>query len=237
MLSVIQQALAAGQNTLSESESKKLLAAYQIPLVESHQVYTHQEASKAATSLGFPVVLKGTGSHLLHKTESNMVRLDLRTFSEVEQAFSQIKTAAGSQLESIVVQRMIRSPREFIAGMIRDPQFGPCVMFGLGGILTEVLQDVTFRAAPLSGQDAEDMLQETKSAKLLGPIRGLKAVDRQACINLLIRLGTIGLEKEPIAAIDLNPILIDGDKPVAADALVVLGQNQEKGSTQGPREV
>jgi acyl-CoA synthetase (NDP forming) len=108
--------------------------------------------------------------------------------------------------------------------MKRDPQFGPCVMFGLGGVFTEVLKDVCFRVAPLERIDAGEMLDEVKASRLLGPVRGRPAADREALCDLLIALGKIGLERNQIAEIDLNPVLLDGSRPVAADALVVLDE-------------
>ena len=208
--------------TLSEAESRKVLAGYGIPLVESRIVQSASDAAKAAEEIGFPVVLKGTGKNLAHKTESGVVILDLRDPAMVEEAFQQIESQAGKKLEGVLVQRMIPSDREFVAGMKRDPQFGPCVMFGLGGIFTEALKDISFRVAPLERIDAEEMLDEVKASKLLDSIRGLPAADRDALCDLLIALGKVGLEKDEIAEIDLNPVLLDGSRPVAADALVVL---------------
>ncbi len=208
--------------TLSEAESRRLLAEHGIPLVESRTVQSSSQAARAAEELGFPVVLKGTGRDLAHKTESGLVFLNLADTAGVEKAYQDIQSQAGDKLEAVLVQRMIASDREFVAGMKRDPQFGPCVMFGLGGIFTEVLKDVSFRVAPLERIDAEEMLDEVQASRLLGPVRGQPAADRRALGDLLIALGKAGLEKEEIAEIDLNPILLDGSRPVAADALVVL---------------
>jgi acetyl-CoA synthetase (ADP-forming) len=208
--------------TLSEAESRKVLAGYDIPLVESRTVQTATDAAKAAEDLGFPVVLKGAGKDLTHKTESGVVVLNLTDSNAVEKAYADIESKAGDKLEGVLVQRMIVSDREFVAGMKRDPQFGPCVMFGLGGIFTEALKDISFRVAPLERIDAEEMLDEVKASKLLDPIRGKPGADRQALGDLLIALGKLGIEREEIAEIDLNPILLDGPRPVAADALVVL---------------
>ena len=208
--------------TLSEAESRKILESYGIPLVESRTIRSAEEAAKAAENLGFPVVLKGTGKDLAHKTESGVVILNLADSSGVEKAFAEIESRAGDKLEGVLVQRMIASDREFVAGMKRDPQFGPCVMFGLGGIFTEALKDISFRVAPLVPIDAEEMLDEVQASRLLGSVRGRPAADRRALGDLLIALGKIGLEKDEIAEIDLNPVLLDGPRPVAADALVVL---------------
>ena len=208
--------------TLSEAESRKVLEGYGIPLVETRMVRSAADAAKAAEEIGFPIVLKGTGKNLAHKPESGALILDLRDPAGVEEAFQQIESQAGKKLEGVLVQRMITSDREFVAGMKRDPQFGPCVMFGLGGIFTEALKDISFRVAPLERIDAEEMLDEVKACKLLDSIRGKPAADRDALCDLLIALGKVGLEKDEIAEIDLNPVLLDGSHPVAADALIVM---------------
>jgi Acyl-CoA synthetase (NDP forming) len=221
-MNVIENARAKGIKTLSEDDSRTVLAEYGLPLVESRRVTDIPMALLAAAELGFPVALKGTGSALAHKTESDVVRLNLRDDQEVTRAYEDIRRKAGSKLEAVLVQRMIKSEREFVAGLNRDLQFGPCVMFGLGGIFTEVLKDVTFRVAPLSKADAAEMLDEIKSAKLLGAFRGKPAVDREALCDLLIKLGQLGLQEPHVMEVDINPVLIDGTSPVAVDALVVL---------------
>ena len=208
--------------TLSEAESRKVLENYGVPLVESRKVESSSSAVQAAEAFGFPVVLKGTGKDLAHKTESGLVFLNLTDTAAVEKAYQDIQSRAGDKLEGVLVQRMIASTREFVAGMKRDPQFGPSVMFGLGGIFTEAFKDVSFRVAPLERIDAEEMLDEVRATQLLGAIRGQPPADRRALGDLLIALGKIGLEKDEIAEIDLNPVLLDGSRPVAADALVVL---------------
>jgi hypothetical protein len=221
-MNVIESALAKGIKTLSEGDSRKVLAHYGLPLVESRRVTDLPMALAAAAELGFPVALKGTGAALAHKTESDVVRLNLRDDKEVASAYEDIRHKAGDKLEAVLVQRMIKSEREFVAGLNRDAQFGPCVMFGLGGIFTEALKDVVFRVAPLSKTDAGEMLDEIRSAKLLGAFRGKPAVDREALCDLLIKLGQLGLEEPHVTEVDINPILIDGSRPVAVDALVVL---------------
>jgi acetyl-CoA synthetase (ADP-forming) len=223
-MEIIEKAKAAGVRTLSEADSREVLAAYGIPLVPSLRAGSAAEAAAAAERLGYPVALKGTGAELAHKTEADVVRLDLRSGGEVERAYAEIKKRAGAKLQGVLVQRMIKSPREFVAGLKRDPQFGPCVMFGLGGVFTEALRDVTFRVAPLSAEDAQQMLDEFKGARLLSPYRKLPAADRAALARLLVDLGRLGMEQPEVAEVDINPILLDGEAgaPVAADALVVL---------------
>jgi acetyl-CoA synthetase (ADP-forming) len=117
---------------------------------------------------------------------------------------------------------MVKGSRELVIGMIRDAQFGPCVMFGLGGIFTEVLKDVSFRIAPLERRDALEMAREIKGAPVLGPFRGMPPVDMDLLVSLLINAGKLGLELETVKEVDVNPLIIAGNRPVAVDALVVL---------------
>jgi acetyl-CoA synthetase (ADP-forming) len=219
---LLEAARASGHKSLSEEDSRQVLAGYGVPLVESRLVRSAEAAREAARELGYPVVLKGTGALLAHKTEADVVRLGLRDEAELLAAYQDVHQKGGDRLEGMLVQRQVRSVREFVAGLSRDPQFGPCVMFGLGGIFTEVLSDVTFRVAPLERLDALEMLDEVKGAKLLGPFRGQPAVDRERLALLLVALGRLGEELPQVAEVDLNPILVDGDRPVAVDALVVL---------------
>ena len=123
---------------------------------------------------------------------------------------------------TILVQEMVKGQRELVVGLNRDPQFGPCVMFGLGGIFTEILKDIAFRIAPLEKRDALEMMQEIKARKILEPVRGMPAADLDKLSDILIKVGTIGLEQEAVKEIDINPVILSGSNPVAVDALVVL---------------
>ncbi|MXZ35519.1 MAG: carboxylate--amine ligase, partial [Acidobacteria bacterium] len=148
-------------------------------------------------------------------------KLNLPTSAEVASAFTAIEAAAAGALDGILVQPQIKGTRELVAGMIRDPQFGPCVMFGLGGIFTEVLDDVSFRIAPLRERDALAMVDSIRGSAILGPVRGTAAADRSALAGILITLGRIGLENDSIDAIDVNPLLLQEDgTPVAVDAAI-----------------
>ena len=219
-MKIIDEAMQRGDKTLSEFDSKKVLEAYSIPVTKEFIAKSLDEAKKFAQEIGYPVVLKGHSSKLTHKTELNMIELNLKDASAVE-------TAYKGELEGVLVQQMIKGEREFVAGLIRDPQFGPCVMFGLGGIFTEVLKDVTFRVAPLEKRDALEMMDEIKARKLLDNFRGKPAVNREILASALINLGKIGLEIPEIAEIDINPMIIDNDVPVAVDALVVLKDRKQ----------
>ncbi|WP_051327578.1 acetate--CoA ligase family protein [Desulfatibacillum aliphaticivorans] len=214
--------------SLTEAESKILLSAYGIPVVEEAIVTEEDDAASQAQKIGFPVVLKGHGARLTHKTERGLVKVNLRSDFEVIQAYRQIKEAAGEDWEGCLIQPLVEGKREFAAGLVRDPQFGPTVMFGLGGVFTEALGDATFRIAPFSETQAEVMLDEIKSSKLLGAFRGEEKADRDALKQTLLGLARLGLEHPEIKEVDINPLIVTPDGKVkAVDALVVLGENAD----------
>lgn len=212
---------ATGKRTLSEYESKRLLAGFGIPVSKEFLVHTRDEAVARAREIGYPVVLKGSSETIAHKTESGIVRLNLASDDAVADAFDRI-TALGLPLEGMLVQEMVSGQRELVMGLVQDPSFGPCVMFGIGGIFTEVFRDTVFRVAPLTGLDAAEMIDEVKASRMLGEFRGLPAVDRQLLTQALIGLGRIGMERPDILEIDINPLIVRGNRPVAVDALVVV---------------
>jgi acetyl-CoA synthetase (ADP-forming) len=222
-MEIIQEALKKGQRTLSEYDSKRVLSTYGFPVVREKLVNSRAAAVKAAKEIGLPVVLKGCSPEISHKTEKKLIEVDLRTLKEVQQAYDGIvQRVGGTPLDGILVQEMVKGSRELVIGMIRDAQFGPCVMFGLGGIFTEVLKDVSFRIAPLERRDALEMAQEIKGAPVLGAFRGMAPVDMDLLVSLLINAGQLGLQLEAVKEVDVNPLIIAGHKPVAVDALVVL---------------
>ena len=219
---IVEKALREGRKTLSEYESKEFLKSYGIPATRETLVHTREECTKAAHAIGYPLVLKACSPQLAHKTEKGLVRLDLRSNQELILAFDDLMSRMEGNEKSILVQELIKGTRELVAGMTRDPQFGPCVMFGLGGIFTEILKDIAFRVAPLEKRDALDMTQEIKAHKILGAVRGMPAADMDLLCDILVKVGEIGLENESIQEIDINPLILSGAKPVAVDALIVL---------------
>ena len=219
---ILENARQHQQYALSEYESKRILQVYGIPVVEEVLVQTWQEVRDAGTAVGYPLVLKVCSPDLTHKTEKGLIATNLRDERDLEQAFVELEGRAEGLKSSFLLQKMIQGPRELVMGMIRDPQFGPCVMFGLGGIYAEALGDVCFRVAPIRERDALEMMTEIKGHQLLGPFRGMEAVDADMLCKNLIALGQIGLEHESITSIDVNPMIVCGKKPIAVDALVVL---------------
>ncbi len=222
---ILAEAIKSGLTALNEAESKQLLKSYGIPVVTETVVLNADEAVKAAEKTGYPVVLKGLGSTLLHKTDQGLVHLNLGDDRAVRRASAIIETNAGTALEGLTIQPFLKGKRELVAGMFRDNLFGPVVMFGIGGVLTEAFSDVTFRLAPITEKDASDMIDEIKAKSLLGEFRGEKASDRSQLINILISLSNISINHSEISEIDMNPLLIDRKgNPFAVDALIVLSQ-------------
>ena len=221
-MEIIDKALKEERNVLSEYESKQFLAAYGIPATKEILVTDTKDLAAAAREVGWPIVMKGCSPDLTHKTEKGAVRVDLRNQQEAERAYDEIICAMDSDNGAVLVQELVRGKRELMVGLTRDPQFGPCVMFGLGGIFTEILEDVCFRLAPLHERDAMEMMQDIRGRKILSAVRGMPAVDKESLARILISVGQIGLEHGRVKEIDINPLIIRDASPVAADALVVL---------------
>ena len=208
--------------TLSEAESKQLLARHGVPVPAEALVATPEEAATAAAEIGFPVVVKLCGAAIAHKTERGLVKLGLRDAAAVAAAAADLLAAARPDDGDVglLVGAMVAGARELIAGFVRDDEFGPCVMLGVGGVLAEAVGDVGFRLVPLQAVDAEDLIDELSNQALLGPVRGEPAVDRAALAGILLGLAAAGDGDERIRSIDLNPLIVSGGIPVAVDALV-----------------
>ncbi|MBL7177335.1 MAG: acetate--CoA ligase family protein [Desulfobacteraceae bacterium] len=225
-MKIIEEALKKGATTLSEHESKLLLAEYGVNVTQEKVVSTEDDAIAAASEIGYPVVLKGSGEELSHKTEMDLIALNMRDENDVREAFKRLTSSSKASVKEVLVQQMVKGERELVVGLTRDAQFGPCVMFGLGGIFTEILEDVAFRVAPLTRWDAMDMMKDFRAHKILDAFRGQPPVDREILADILIAIGTIGMEQDKVREIDINPLKILDGKPIAVDALVVLDNEQ-----------
>ncbi len=223
-IDVIDTALSQGRTTLSERESKEVLRAYAIPVTREKEVHDKQELGKALAEIGFPVVIKACGPNISHKTERNLVYTDVRNRQEAAVAFKKIMNDVKAHGGSVLVQEMIKGSRELVAGFVRDVQFGPCVMFGLGGIFTEILQDIAFHVAPIEKAEALEMIDELKARKILEAFRGMPATNIDQLADVLVKVSTIGLEQTAIKEIDINPVIVSGNRPIAVDALIVLNR-------------
>ncbi len=227
-MGIIDEALARGQGALSEYEAKLFLSEHKIPVTREELVTGEDEATAAAERIGYPVVLKANGPDITHKTERDLVQVGLDGPDAVRRAYGVIVENLGSDpYDGVLVQEMIKGERELVVGLVRDPQFGPCVMFGLGGIFTEVLKDTSFRVAPIEKYDALQMMDEIRSKDILGPFRGKEAVDRDLLAEILIAIGDIGMEYGAVKEIDMNPLIVKGSSPVVVDSLIVLGNGEK----------
>lgn len=214
--------MAGSTVTLSEHESKQLLARQGLPCAPEQLVGSPAAAAAAAEELGFPVAVKLCGAAIAHKSERGLLRLGLTDAAAVHDAAAAMLAAALPEDGSVgvLVASMVEGNRELIAGCVDDAVFGRCVMIGIGGILTEAIEDVAFRLAPVTRVDAEEMIDDLATQALLGPFRGEPAVDRDALADLLVRLAEVFCADPAIASIDVNPMIVHAGRPIAVDALV-----------------
>jgi len=222
----------AGNGTLAEHVSKQCLARYGIPATQEVLLSLDAILALKEAPVSFPVAVKLASPDIPHKTEANAVRLNVKSLDELKAAVQAVvdggkKHTPNAHIDGISVQEMA-SGVEMIVGAVNDPHFGPYVMVGLGGVLTEVLHDVSHRFAPVTADDARDMLAELKGAKILEGYRGAAPADVDAVVDVLVRLSwLIHDHQDRIAEIDVNPLFVraKGKGVVAADALVVLREN------------
>jgi acetyltransferase len=213
----------SAHTTLSERDSKALLAQYGVPIAAEHVVADAVAAGAAADELGYPVVAKLNGDAIAHKTERGLVKLRLGDRHAVESAADDLLAAATPEDGdvSILVAPMISGNRELIAGVVRDPQFGPTVMLGVGGILAEAVADVVFRPAPVDALAAAEMIDDLATQKLLDAFRGEQPVDRSQLVDVIVGLGRLAAERSDVASVDINPLIVQPDgSVVAVDGLV-----------------
>ena len=215
------------QNLLTEVESKALLKKAGIPVVETKLARSKKEAISISNEMGFPVVLKISSTDVVHKSDSGGVKLGLANATQVGKAHNEIVSSIKqaypkAHIEGVSVQPMAPPGVEVIVGMSKDPQFGPVLMFGLGGILVEVLKDVSFRIVPITARDAGAMIREIKGYPVLEGYRGQKPASIPALEKLIVKVSQF-VEKNPqIKELDLNPIFAYPDKAVAVDARIIL---------------
>tara|TARA_B100000446_G_scaffold172138_1_gene179999 strand:+ start:363 stop:1001 length:639 start_codon:yes stop_codon:yes gene_type:complete len=207
--------------TLSEADSRRLVEDAGVAVSPWTTASDAGSAAEAAEALGLPVVVKLCGDAIAHKTERGLVRLGLSSRDEASAAAADLLAAARPEDGEVglLVSTMVHGNRELIAGLVRDEQFGPCVMLGLGGILAEAVADVAFRLAPLEHGDALDLIDDLGAQSLLGEFRGEPAVDREALADTLMALSRIAADSD-IRSVDLNPLIVVEGRPVAVDALV-----------------
>jgi len=230
-LPIVDKARSEGRVVLTEVESKELLKSAGIDVVDTRLATSKEEAISISQQLGFPVVLKIASPDIVHKSDDGGVKLGLNDANQVGEAYDQILGAIRqkhpkARVQGVAVQKMARPGVEVIIGMSKDAQFGPVLMLGLGGILVEVLKDVSFRIVPLSRRDAAEMLREIKGYPLLKGYRGQEAVDIPHLEKLLLKVSDFVEQHPEIRELDLNPIFAYSDGAMAVDARVILEEGK-----------
>ncbi len=224
---VLDLARIEGRSVLTEIESKELLKQAEIPVVETRLAKSKTEAIRISKELGFPVVLKIASPDIVHKSDSGGVRLGVANATQVGKAYSEIMSSIkekypNAAIQGLAIQRMAPPGLEVIVGMSKDVQFGPVLMFGLGGILVEVLKDVSFRIVPITRRDAAEMIREIKGYPLLEGYRGQEPADISALEELMVKVSQFVEQNPEIKELDLNPIFAYRDRAIAVDARIIL---------------
>ncbi len=224
---ILDRAKTEKRTVLTEFESKKLLERAGIPVVETRLVRTKRETISVSKEMGFPVVLKITSPDIVHKSDSGGVKLGIANATQAGKAYSEIMLSIKQRYPSAIihgltVQKMAPPGIQVIVGMNKDPQFGPVLMFGLGGILVELLKDVSFRIVPVTKRDAAEMIKEIKGYPLLEGYRGQEPANIDALQDIIVRVSQFVERTPEIKELDLNPIFAYRDKAVSVDARIVL---------------
>src|SRR5438067_9254163 len=224
---VLDKTKAEGRTALTAPEGKLVCEAYGIPVPKEGVASSAAEAAKLATSMGCPVVLKSVSREILHKTEDGGVLVGLKSADDVQKGYDTIvanakKYNAKASIQGIQVQQMVKGGQEVIIGAVTDPSFGKLVAFGLGGVLVEVLKDITFRLAPASREDALSMLDGIAAAEILKGVRGAQPVNREALATLIENVSRLVADFPEIAELDLNPVFASAQGAIAADVRIVL---------------
>ncbi|MFC1952438.1 acetate--CoA ligase family protein [Chloroflexota bacterium] len=229
-LQVIEAARHEGRTLLTEVESKQLLKQAGINVSDTRLATSKEEVISMSRQLGLPVVLKVASTDITHKSDAGGVKLGLKTVEQVGKAYDDILTSVRqkhpqAKIQGVSVQNMARPGVEVIIGMSKDAQFGPVLMFGLGGVLVEILKDVSFRIVPLTTRDAREMIREIKGYPLLEGYRGQEAVDVSTLEDWLVKLSDFAEQNHEVKEIDLNPVFAYSQGAVAVDARVILEES------------
>ncbi|MBI2850655.1 MAG: acetate--CoA ligase family protein [Chloroflexi bacterium] len=229
MTGVITQAKSEGRKALTEVEAKTLLKQAGVNVVETKLAGSREEALSISKELGYPVALKIASADVVHKSDAGGVKLDLKTAAQVGKAYDDIlksikKQYPEAKIQGVSVQKMARPGIEIIIGVSKDVQFGPVLMFGLGGILVEILKDVSFRIVPLEKRDAREMVREIKGYPVLTGYRGQEPVDLANLENMILKVSQFVEQHPEVEQLDLNPVFAYSDGAVAVDAMIILGE-------------
>jgi acetyl-CoA synthetase (ADP-forming) len=224
---IISQVRREGRKALLETEAKTICMEYDIPVTTFKLAKTEKEAAALAEQIGFPVVLKIVSPEIIHKSDAGGVMVNLKNVIEVQDAYRKIlenakKYNSKARIDGVLVQEMAPQSTEVIVGAIKDPQFGQTLMFGLGGIFVELLKDVTFRVAPITQQDAEEMITEVNAYPLLKGYRNTPPADINAIVTVLLNTSKLIMNYPKIKELDLNPIMAYEKGAKTVDARIIL---------------
>ena len=230
---LVKQAQTEKRTLLSEIESKNILSEVGINTTETFLAQSSEEAKGKASEIGYPVALKIVASGISHKSDVGGVILNVQNNEEVANAYDSIlsniqNTHPHAKIEGVSVQKMAEAGTEVIIGMTLDQQFGPVIMFGLGGILVEVLNDVSFRLAPLEEKDAIEMVDEIAARPILNGVRGQEPCNLKELYKMLLQISVFVTDHPEIKEVDLNPIIVNSKKAVAVDARIILNDNLDE---------
>ncbi|MGQ4875112.1 MAG: acetate--CoA ligase family protein [Promethearchaeia archaeon] len=215
--------LELGQTVLTEFESKELIKEIGIPIPSQELTESKEETINAAEKIGYPVVLKLMAEDIVHKSDTGAVKLKLQNKDDVEKAYDELMKIETKSEKKISVQKMAEEPiTELIIGMTTDPQFGPAIMFGIGGILVELMEDVSFRICPITEYDAKEMITEIKGFPLLDGYRGKPKADLDAIVEALMKISDLVVKYDQIYEMDLNPVFIYENGLICVDARIIL---------------
>ncbi len=225
--SIILEASKNGRKHLLETEAKTICKEYGIPVTEFELAKNRMEAVKFAEKIGYPVVLKIVSPNVIHKSDVNGVILNVKDAQEVQNAYDKIVNSVkrhrpDAEIVGILVQEMAPQSTEVIVGATKDPQFGPTLMFGLGGIFVEILKDVTFRIAPVTEDEAREMITEVKAYPLLKGYRNRPAADIETIVKILLNTSRLVMKHQEIKELDLNPIMVYEKGAKTVDARIIL---------------
>jgi acyl-CoA synthetase (NDP forming) len=226
---IIQKVLNDGRSSMLANEAQSICALHHIPTPPSVMTSNAEEASLKAKELGFPVVLKVISPQILHKSDVGGVILNINNEKELETAYKILtenvaRREPSAKILGILLQKMMPTSIEVIVGGIRDPQFGPAIMFGLGGIFTEIYDDAAFRVAPIDEVDAANLIRELKGHKLLEGARGKPPADIDSIVSILTNVSNLMLEHNSISQLDLNPVIVYPNAACAVDFRIIIGQ-------------
>ncbi len=232
---IFEEIIQTDHKVITEETSKSILKTYGVKVPPYALVTSAEDAAKQAKKIGFPLVMKVVSPQILHKTDVGGVKVGIDNVDDVKKTFKdmygRLSKKKGVEVKGILLEKMVPKGVELIVGIQNDPQFGPVIMVGLGGIMTEVMKDVAFRMLPISTSDAKSMLNELKGAQLLKGFRGSEPIDTNMVAKMLVNIGKLGVENaDYINSVDFNPVIVYPKSHFVVDAKIILNKEIKKNS-------